>query len=143
MSVTVEIVNYKESVLWIEKESEKFEKEGWMIIVDTALIVMDAMKRFIKPSVITGRLRASVHIETTDSKLNVPRIYKKYNQSKWKAEDQTFDDSVPKNEIWVGTNVIYAKNVDEGGRAKGFFDKAIRKGDQYLKARLNRANGSN
>ena len=132
MSVTVEIVNYKEVDLWLRSESKEFEKSGWQIIADTALTVMDSMKRYILPSVITGRLRASVHTEKRGTGA-AP-----YQDNEGNVFDSKFESNPQDGELWVGTNVVYAKKVDVGGRAKGYFDKAVRDGQFYMAAKINR-----
>lgn len=131
----IEIVNFQEANKFIEYESEMVEKTGWELLAETALKAMDAMKRYIEPSVVTGRLRASVHIETTGSRFHIPGKHEKTGE-RFPSEDEKFNENPDNDEILVGTNVIYADDVDKKGRAKGYFNLAAVTAEKWLDNQL-------
>lgn len=135
--ISIEIINGPEVQQWLKVETAKTAQLGWDAVANTALKVMDSMKRFILPSVITGRLRASVHIEANDSRLRNLKGASS-GEGNFPSEDRKFDISPKAGEALVGTNVIYAKSVDDKGRARGYFIRAAKDGEAFIEAYLKR-----
>lgn len=133
MTMRIDIVNEREVMAAIVKETDRTKEAGFKIIAETALHTMNMMKRLIRPSVITGRLRASVHPEKGSARFNVAGLSGGGN---FPAEDQHFSISPKENEVIVGTNVIYANSVEKHGRARGYFRNSVRSAEEYMDKKL-------
>ena len=118
--------------MFLDEQVKKTKDQGWEIVASTALSVMDDLKVYVEPSVITGRLRASFHVEKKGD-ASYPYTDDKGNS----FEGKFHEHNAGEDEVIVGTNVIYAKKVDASGRAQGYFNKAVDRGFDYMQKRIN------
>nr|BDD47704.1 hypothetical protein 6 [bacterium] len=124
--------NLGEVQQWLKVESKNAERSNWQLIAATALSIMNKAKT-IAP-VLTGRYRASIHIEAgggfdqlDETGVNEP------TSRDHKNEDAKFKTNARKGEILIGTNVVYSGQVERRHRV---FARAWMHGKQYLNSKM-------
>lgn len=122
----IELKNVKEVQGWIGTEMSTVEKNLRAIMAGTALTIMDFAKR-IAP-VITGRYRASIHIEYGGN-TQTAIMGKAMDEA-----ESRFTDSPGEGEIFVGTNVVYAGSVEKKHKT---IEQATTQGQWYLTRKIN------
>lgn len=123
----IEFTNINDVNGWIGAEIKSFNKECWEILKGAGLKIMDAAKRPPCP-VVTGRYRSSIHIEHNEGgAIKITNTQDKDNKGRqWELK---FHDSPAEGEIFVGTNVNYAENVE---KKYGIMKKAALAGQFYI-----------
>lgn len=128
----IQIKNVREVNGWIGEELTTTDKNARKMMADVALVIMDTAKR-IAP-VVTGRYRSSIHIEYgSDTEVGV--MNKGSKSISGEVWDQNFSQSPGPGEIFVGTNVVYAPEVEERHQT---MEKATNEGQWYLTKKMNR-----
>jgi phage gpG-like protein len=127
MTKYIEVKNVKQVKGWIGTELSTTEKSMRKLMSSVALVIMDAAKR--AAPVITGRYRSSIHIEyggggqmsgATD-----------LSGTKW---TERFSQQPADDEIFVGTNVVYAEKVEKKHQT---LENATNDGQFYLTRKIN------
>jgi len=132
----IELKNVKDVKGWIGTEMTTTEKFIRELMANVALVIMDKAKR--RAPVITGRYRSSIHIEWgTDTQVQAMRGTNLITTKKGtEKDDSKFTDSPEPGTIFVGTNVVYAQNVENKHRT---MEDATTEGQWYLTRKLNKA----
>ena len=108
ITITVDSAEVQRAIEKLKNWGGKKEREVEQVVNDTALAVNTGARRnlYINRSVITNRLRSSVHIENQKTQ--------KYMYSNFHGEsfEGTLGYRVPKLAAIVGTNVEYALSVE-------------------------------
>lgn len=99
------------------------------LLKQTALKIMNAAK--IVAPVLTGRYRASIHIQVGGQPASNKYTYK---DDKGQSFDGSFSENPGEDEIFIGTNVVYAGAVERKHRT---LEKAAREGQFYLNSKIN------
>ncbi len=123
----ITITNGREVKDWIGVEMSDTEKQFRKIMAQTALTIMDFAKR-IAP-VITGRYRSSIHIEFGGGTKIAGAV--DLSGNKW---TEPFTEQPGDDEIFVGTNVIYAGKVEDKHNT---IEQAATQGQWYLTRKVN------
>lgn len=121
----IEITGLNGAVKMIEGTPKEMGMSLGRIMKEAALVCMDYAKR--KSPVITGRYRASIHVDNG-------KVQYKYNDDKGKSFDGTFSERPGQGEIFVGTNVEYAGSVEAKHHT---MDNARVQAQWFITTRLN------
>lgn len=109
--MTVEITNLKDAQTFIREVPKSLVEKVALIIRAGAMICMDKAKQ-VSPTV-TGRYKSSIHPEVGSNPVGSYPYTAEISGEKF---DGKFKENPPKDEIWVGTNVVYAGKVEQKHR---------------------------
>jgi hypothetical protein len=116
--ITLEVKGIKELNDMFTKLGELSEKHLDAAITSTAIEAASEMKILLTSSVVTNRLRSSVHHQTVRTKVF------NYSDNLGKGFDGIFSIRLNDLEAAWGTNVEYAGEANERSRSRGYFEKS-------------------
>ena len=130
--IKVELEGFEEAEKMFEKLGTTGEKYFQQAIKETAMEGASEMKSLLTNSVVTGRLRSSVHYETSKVKSN-----SFYKDSKGRGFYGAFDLRLGKLTAAFGTNVEYAESVNEySKKTPRFYEASVKFAENKLQERL-------
>ena len=128
--IKMELEGFDEVQKMFEKLGTTGDKYFQQALKETAVEGASQMKSLLTDSVVTGRLRSSVHHETQTTKSYT------YNDRKGRGYNGAFALNIGKLTSAFGTNVEYAEMVNIRSRTPGYFEKSILFAENKLEERL-------
>ena len=129
--LVVEIEGLKEAAEAFKKLGSIGAKHLNVALTEMAAEGVSAMRQAATPSVQTGRLRSSLHYETSETRSYV------YSDQRGTSFRGNFAEKARNLEVVYGTNVEYADNVNEfSKKSKGFLQEGKKHIDKIKDRRM-------